>query len=82
MANDWQEIQTSQGTVEAKVNTRGDLLMVREVGQTTEYPHTTVKIVNGEADFSTLHHSDPGNTGRFGMREVVIAAIAAVSAND
>lgn len=70
---EWNVVSTPNGDYEAKQT--DNVLMMREVGQTKNYPHSTVSIVDGEPDFSTFHHSDPDNTGRFGQREVVMAAL-------
>jgi hypothetical protein len=73
---DWTPIDTPSGPVEVKINSRQDLLMLRESGQRGEYPHSTISIDKwGEPDYSTLHHSDPANANRFGMREVIQAAV-------
>ena len=70
----WQVVDTECGQVEVKKTNK--LIMLREVGQTSEYPHSTVSLDWwGNPDLSTLHHSDSGNKGRFGMREVVQAAV-------
>ena len=69
----WNVVSTPNGNYEAKIT--DNVMMLREVGQTTNYPHSTVRLVNGQPDFSTFHHSDPDNTGRFGQREIVLAAL-------
>ena len=60
---------------EAEVKITNNVVMVRARGQKTEYPHTTVRIKNGEPDWMTLHHSDPANADRFGMREIIALAV-------
>lgn len=58
--------------LEAKISGSGKILL-REAGQTTEYPHFTVNYDSqGRADWE---QSDSRHGNRFGQREVINAAL-------
>ena len=74
MYHDWTVFNTYCGQIEVK--STKNIYMLREVGQTSEYPHYTVRKDSwGKPDMNTLHFSDPDNEYRFGMREIAVAAI-------
>ena len=51
------------------------LWMIREIGQTSDYPHYSVpKTLTGKPDIYNAHYSD-NRKDHYGMNEITVAAI-------
>ncbi|NEQ66365.1 MAG: hypothetical protein F6K21_12845 [Symploca sp. SIO2D2] len=64
----------SDGTFEYKYTGSGKLL-IRQAGQTDEYPHFTVEF-DSNGVVKDFHSSDSRFGNRFGQNEVIAAALA------
>jgi hypothetical protein len=69
-----QWIYVPSENVEAKLTNKGELLL-REQGQTTEYPHFTVNL-DSRGNIVDYHASDSRYGQRFGSTEVIYAVIS------
>lgn len=62
--------------LEAKITNKGQVLF-RDRGQQTEYPHFTVDL-DSQGNIIDFHSSDSRKGNRFGLNEVITAAIASL----